>query len=187
MRRHRREAGMAIEPATHAAVGPERPGGQGLDHNQEESGNLAIWKLARERRRPRLDRLRRHLPGRPGRRWAYEAWALRGMVRWVRRYAMRGGYSYDIIEVLGENPLGRQDPRALATFDRASWRPEQRSRAVHRTRGAHLPLRLRAHLAALRQPQRAGPRRQPEELRVRPAAGPARRARCHPVALAARV
>ncbi|HEY4669951.1 MAG TPA: hypothetical protein VIH05_09270 [Tepidiformaceae bacterium] len=28
-----------------SAVGPEREGGQGLDHNQEESGNLAIEKL----------------------------------------------------------------------------------------------------------------------------------------------
>ena len=26
-------------------LGPERPGGQGLDHNQEESGNRAILAL----------------------------------------------------------------------------------------------------------------------------------------------
>src|SRR5205814_8318469 len=46
---------------------------------------------------------------------ADEAWSLRGMVRWVREYA-DGGYSYRVIEVAGDNPLGHQDPRALATM-----------------------------------------------------------------------
>ena len=34
-----------IEVTRADCVGPERPGGQGLDHHQEESGNLAIHKL----------------------------------------------------------------------------------------------------------------------------------------------
>jgi arylsulfatase A-like enzyme len=97
-------------------IGPERPGGQGLDHNQEESGNLAIEKL---------------LMSEDGRAWTdfvatcrvepdgsavYEAWAVRGVVRWVRHFA-DGGYRYEIIEVVGENPLARQDPRALSTLE----------------------------------------------------------------------
>lgn len=97
------------------AVGPERPGGQGLDPNQEESGNLAIHTL---------------LTSEDGRAWTdfvatcrtdadggavYEAWALRGMVAWVRRYHS-GGYAYEVIETHGENPIARQDPRALATL-----------------------------------------------------------------------
>jgi phosphonoacetate hydrolase len=99
-----------------ANIGPERPGGQGLDPNQEESGNLAIFKL---------------LMSEQGRAWtdfvatvridgdgssAYEAWARRGMVRWVRKYADEGGYEYRVIEVVGENPLERQDHTALATI-----------------------------------------------------------------------
>ncbi|MFN0148457.1 MAG: alkaline phosphatase family protein [Dehalococcoidia bacterium] len=103
-------------PPTFANAGPERPGGQGLDPNQEESGNLAIFKL---------------LEGEDGRGWtdfvatmrtaaggstSYEAWARRGMVRWVRTYADEGGYDYHVIEVIGENPIARQDPAALATI-----------------------------------------------------------------------
>lgn len=99
-----------------SAARPERQGGQGLDHHQEESGNLAIHKL---------------LTSDDGRAWtdfvatyrreqddsgAYEAWALRGMVRWIRRLDPDGGYAYEVVEVAGENPLARQDPRALSTL-----------------------------------------------------------------------
>jgi len=98
-----------------SAVGPEREGGQGLDHNQEESGNLAIEKLlASDDGRAWTDFVATYRTGRDGS-GAYEAWSLRGMVRWVRAYAA-GGYEYEVIEVLGENPLERQDPRALATY-----------------------------------------------------------------------
>jgi hypothetical protein len=104
----------AIRPA---GVGPERAGGQGLDPNQEESGNLAIHKL---------------LTSDDGRAWTdfvatcriaedgstvYEAWALRGMVRWVRRFAAAGGYHYEVVEVRGTNPIEAQDHRALSTLE----------------------------------------------------------------------
>ncbi len=107
----------AIAAGTTQSVGPERPGGQGLDHNQEESGNRAIYEL---------------LASDDGRAWTdlvatcrfdpdgnavYEAWALRGMVRWVRTYAQGGGYDYRIVDTVGENPLARQDPRALSTLE----------------------------------------------------------------------
>ncbi|OAI40956.1 hypothetical protein AYO38_00820 [bacterium SCGC AG-212-C10] len=92
-------------------VGPEMPGGQGLDSHQEESGNLAIHHL---------------LASDDGRAWTdfvatcrdgvYEAWSLRGLVRWERRIAEGGGYEYHAIETAGENPIAAQDPFALSTL-----------------------------------------------------------------------
>jgi len=98
------------------AIGPERLGGQGLDPNQEESGNLAIHRLlttADGRAWTDFVATYRREPDGSG---AYEAWALRGMVRWVRRLDAQGGYAYEVVEVAGENPLARQDPRALSTL-----------------------------------------------------------------------
>jgi hypothetical protein len=113
-------------------VGPERPGGQGLDRDQEESGNLAIHKLlTSEDGQAWTDFVATARADGDGS-WAYEAWALRGMVRWVRRYAPGGGYDYEVIEVIGENPLERQDYRALATFEEemaAAGNPEDVQRA----------------------------------------------------------
>ena len=97
-------------------VGPERPGGQGLDHNQEESGNLAIHKLlATDQGEAWTDFVATYREDRDGS-GAYEAWSIRGMVRWIRTFEPDGGYSYRVIETVGENPLARQDPRALATL-----------------------------------------------------------------------
>ncbi len=95
--------------------GPERPGGQGLDHNQEESGNLAIHKLlTTDDGRAWTDFVATARQDRDGN-WSYEAWALRGMVRWIRRYG-RSGYEYEVVETVGQNPLEAQDHRALSTF-----------------------------------------------------------------------
>lgn len=109
---------MTIAEKTLAtSIGPEREGGQGLDHNQEESGNLAIHKLlTTEDGRAWTDFVATCRRARDGS-VAYEAWALRGMVRWIRRYAPTRGYEYEVVEVVGENPLQRQDHRALATLD----------------------------------------------------------------------
>jgi len=96
-------------------IGPERPGGQGLDHHQEESGNLAIHRLlTSEEGRAWTDFVATARQERDGS-WCYEAWALRGMVRWVRRYGA-SGYDYAVIEVAGENPIAAQDHRALGTL-----------------------------------------------------------------------
>jgi hypothetical protein len=98
------------------AIGPERTGGQGLDHNQEESGNLAIEKLLlSEDGRAWTDFVATYREARD-RSGAYEAWALRGMVRWTRHFTPGGGYTYHVVEQLGENPLQRQDYRALSTL-----------------------------------------------------------------------
>ena len=96
-------------------IGPERPGGQGLDHNQEESGNLAIHKLlTSEDGRAWTDFVATARQARDGS-WSYEAWSLRGMVRWVRRYGPQG-YVYEVVEVVGQNPVEHQDHRALSTL-----------------------------------------------------------------------
>lgn len=97
--------------------GPERPGGQGLDHNQEESGNRAIHALlASDEGKSWTDFVVTYRHGRDGE-GSYEAWAARGMVRWVRRERPGGGYSYDVVEVIRQNPIENQDARALATYD----------------------------------------------------------------------
>ena len=107
---------LSEPPVAQDSIGPERPGGQGLDANQEESGNRAIFELlASDDGRAWTDFVATCRTG-PDGIFAYEAWAKRGMVRWVRRHAEDGGYEYDIIETHGENPLERQDPRALSTF-----------------------------------------------------------------------
>ena len=99
---------MAIEEERTA--GPERPGGQGLDANQEESGNRAIAALLTDPvRGPQTDLVITY------RDEAYEVWAKRGMIRFQRFYA-EGGYGYRIVEQIGEDPIASQDATALATL-----------------------------------------------------------------------
>ena len=98
------------------AIGPERPGGQGLDPHQEESGNRAIaGLLTSEQGRAWTDFVVTYRSGADGS-GAYEAWARRGMVRWIRRYEASGGYAYEVIETIGDNPIADQDPNALASL-----------------------------------------------------------------------
>ena len=79
-----------------ALAGPERPGGQGLDPNQEESGNRAIHLLLTDTVvGPQTDFVATYRDG------AYEVWAQRGMVRFQRSYGEDGGYQYRVIETLG--------------------------------------------------------------------------------------
>ena len=90
---------------------PERPGGQGLDANQEESGNRAIVALLTDPvRGPQTDLV---ITCRDG---AYEVWAQRGMVRFQRLLSDGGRYAYEVIEKIGRNPIENQDPTALATL-----------------------------------------------------------------------
>jgi len=99
----------AIASTRSECAGPERPGGQGLDSHQEESGNLAIHKLLdSEDGRAWTDFVATARQASDGS-WSYEAWAKRGMVRWLRREAPGGGYSYEVVEVVGQNPLEQQD------------------------------------------------------------------------------
>lgn len=97
----------------HAAIGPERPGGQGLDPNQYESGDRAIHILLTDGTAgPQTDMVI------TCREDAYEVWAQRGMIRFQRFHAADGsGYDYRVIEQIGENPIANQDRRALATIE----------------------------------------------------------------------
>ena len=92
-------------------AGPERLRGQGLDANQEESGNRAIVALLTDP--VRGDQTDLAITYRDE---AYEVWAKRGMVRFVRFFDSASGYGYRIIEQIGENPIENQDPTALATL-----------------------------------------------------------------------
>lgn len=104
------------ESTTIAGIGPERLAGQGLDHNQEESGNLAIHKLLTTADGAAwTDFVATARQARDGS-WRYEAWAARGMVAWVRTHAAGGGYDYTVVETVGENPLANQNHRALSTL-----------------------------------------------------------------------
>ena len=100
---------------------PERPGGQGLDSNQEESGNRAIIALLTDDSHGPTDWLATYRhdsidpDGQVG--GAYEVWSLRGMIRFQRFLdADGGGYGYEVIEQSGENPIANQDPTAVATI-----------------------------------------------------------------------
>ncbi len=109
----------------HQTTGPERPGGQGLDPNQEESGNRAIIALLTD---PKLGELTdivatyrfANLPEEDGNQGpvegAYEVWSRRGMLRFQRFIDPAGGYGYEVIEQIGENPIGNQDPTLLSTI-----------------------------------------------------------------------
>jgi hypothetical protein len=90
-------------------LGPERPGGQGLDHHQEESGNRAILALLRD---PGVaDEVDLVITCRDA---AYEVWAARGMVRFQRR-AANGHSRFEVVEQIGANPIANQRHDAVAT------------------------------------------------------------------------
>jgi len=90
-------------------LGPERPGGQGLDSNQEESGNRAILALLRD---PGVaEQVDLVMTFRDD---AYEVWAARGMVRFVRR-AGASAAQFEVIEQIGANPIADQRHTPIAT------------------------------------------------------------------------
>ena len=92
--------------------GPERLAGQGLDPQQTESGNRLIATLLTDPVvGPQIDLL---LTWRPT---GYEAWAERGMVRFQRFVDDEGRLHFEVVEVLGENPVARQDPLALNSVE----------------------------------------------------------------------
>ncbi len=98
-----------------AIHGPERLGGQGLDREQEESGNRAILALLADA--PVASQTDLVLTWRAGddEAGAYEAWSARGLVRFQRHRRDDGRLEFEVLEVVGENPLANQDPAALRT------------------------------------------------------------------------
>jgi phosphonoacetate hydrolase len=103
---------MTTQAGARSIAPPERSGGQGLDANQEESGNKAIYLLLSD---PLVGQQTDFVATfRDG---AYEVWAKRGMVRFQRVFGADGVYEYDVIETIGENPIANQDPLAVATIE----------------------------------------------------------------------
>ncbi len=92
--------------------GPERPGGQGLDPNQYESGDRAILALLRDTRA--ADEVDLVATWRAG---AYEVWSRGGMIRFKRYAEADNRLSFEIIEQIGANPIEREDPFAVATIE----------------------------------------------------------------------
>jgi hypothetical protein len=92
--------------------GPERRGGQGLDAEQEESGNRAIHALLTDpETRHLMDLVLTWRPDDEG--GAYEAWSGRGLVRFRRVLCEDGSFDFPIVEIVGENPIENQDPHVL--------------------------------------------------------------------------
>ena len=90
-------------------LGPQRAGGQGLDAQQEESGNRAILALLRD---PEVaDQVDLVITQRDD---AYEVWSARGLVRF-QRLAVDGVPRFHIVEQLGVNPIADQRHDILTT------------------------------------------------------------------------
>jgi phosphonoacetate hydrolase len=88
---------------------PERLGGQGLDHHQEESGNRVILALLQDLHvRDQVDLV---ITCRDG---IYEVWARRGMVRF-RRVLRDGRLDFPVVEQIGENPIADQRHDVVAS------------------------------------------------------------------------
>ena len=108
------DAGTAVR----TYLGPERPSGQGLDRHQAESGNRAIAALLTD---PvvgeQVDLVFTWRDGDGDEQGAYEVWAARGMVRFRRFVDGAGALGFEIVDVVGENPIAAQDLFALASVD----------------------------------------------------------------------
>ncbi len=97
--------------------GPERLAGQGLDAAQHDSGNRAIHALVSDAGvGDQVDLVLTWRDGHGDEPGAYEVWARRGMVRFRRHVADDGALAFEVIEVIGENPVANQDQLALATL-----------------------------------------------------------------------
>lgn len=92
--------------------GPERLGGQGLGPHQEESGTRAIRALLGD---PEVrDGVDLVMTWRDD---AYEVWSRRGLVRFRRLVDEAGRLHYEVLEVVGTNPIANQDEAALASVE----------------------------------------------------------------------
>lgn len=103
-------ADRPVDAATAAPVGPEQPGGQGLDLHQLASGDRAILAALTE---PAIAAQVEFVIS--YRAPAYEVWSMRGMIRFCRYYAEGGGYRYAAVEQIGENPIAHRELDALPT------------------------------------------------------------------------
>jgi len=98
-------------------LGPERLAGQGLDPEQEESGNRAILALLTDPEvAAQMDLVLTWRAGEGDAPGAYEVWSARGLVRFRRVLGDDGRIDFEVLEVVGENPIANQDAHALRTL-----------------------------------------------------------------------
>ena len=97
--------------------GPERLQGQGLHPQQDESGDRAIHALLTDPVVGEQADLVLTWRGADATTGSYEVWATRGMVRFQRMVDDAGRLHFEVLEVIGENPLAADDQLALNTMD----------------------------------------------------------------------
>jgi hypothetical protein len=101
-------------------LGPERLVDQGVGpHNVESAHRLIHALLTDDPVRDWCDLIafyRHPNAGEPGP-GAYEVWSRRGMVRFRRVAAPGGGLDFEVIEVVGRNPVENHDHHALRTLE----------------------------------------------------------------------
>jgi hypothetical protein len=100
--------------------GPERLQDQGIGPDQAESAGRAILALLTDppvRDQVDLVATWRRGPDEAPREGVYEVWSRRGLVRFQRYARERGGLEFEVLEVVGENPLADQRPEALRTVE----------------------------------------------------------------------
>lgn len=96
--------------------GPERLQGQGLHPCQDESGDRAIHALLTDPVVGEQVDLVLTWRGSDAATGAYEVWSARGMVRFQRLVDDAGALSFEVLEVVGQNPIAADDPMALHTL-----------------------------------------------------------------------
>jgi hypothetical protein len=102
-----------------ALNGPERDRGQGIGPEQNESADLAIHHLLSDPQvcdQVDLVATWRRDPDDAETGGAYEVWSRRGRVRFRRAIDGGGALDFEVVDVLGENPIANQDASALASL-----------------------------------------------------------------------
>jgi hypothetical protein len=111
-------------PGTRQVWGPERLGGQGLDAEQQESGNRAIELLLTDPAASSgVDLVITWRQDEEG--GAYEVWSQRGLLRFRRLLGGDGTLEFEVLEVVGENPVANQSDAALRTLAQESAAAER--------------------------------------------------------------
>ena len=180
---------MVRKSETRREFGPERLAGQGLDVHQYESGDRTILALLAET--PAADQVDLVATWRDD---SYEVWSRRGMLRFKRFADESGALSFRGRGANRRKPNRKSESVHRFDYRQKNWtppsaaatRPTTQSQFLRAAR-AQPSLCVRTNRAALRQPARAGSRRQPQGLCVRNSGRAARRARRRAIPRAARV
>ncbi len=97
--------------------GPERFADQGIGPHQRESADRAIAALLGDPEvADQMDLVVTYRADADDGSGAYEIWSARGMVRFQRRIDDDGALHFEVLEVVGQNPVANQDPAALRSI-----------------------------------------------------------------------